>query len=59
MDSSKLILGLPLFGRTFYTKGPIIISSQENPLLDSVSTQKGPQGPYTKENGFMGYNEVN
>lgn len=59
MEPSKLILGLPLFGHTFYTEEPIIIPSQEHPLLDSVSKREGPKGPYTNENGFMGYNEVN
>lgn len=43
-------MGLPFYGRTFVTK------------LDGnygdASNDVGFQGPYTRENGFMGYNEI-
>ena len=47
---SKLVMGLPFYGRTFVTKQA---GNFEDPA-DSV----GFQGGYTRENGFMGYNEI-
>lgn len=47
---SKLVVGLPFYGRTF-------ISELEGRLGDSADSQ-GFKGPYTNENGFMGYNEI-
>lgn len=46
----KLIMGLPFYGRTF-------ITNKEGNLGDETDDQ-GFQGPFTRENGFMGYNEV-
>ncbi|KAL7050542.1 hypothetical protein ACKWTF_004121 [Chironomus riparius] len=46
----KLMLGLPFYGRTF-------ITTQDGNLGD-VSDDKGFPGPFTRENGFMGYNEI-
>lgn len=47
---TKLVLGLPFYGRTFIT------------MLDGnfgdMASDVGFQGPYTRENGFMGYNEI-
>jgi chitinase len=49
----KLVLGLPLYGRTF------LLVNEENPLvIGAPANPKGFPGPYTKEDGFMGYNEV-
>lgn len=47
---SKLVMGLPFYGRTFIT--------QLNGDFDDVSNDVGFQGVYTRENGFMGYNEI-
>lgn len=46
----KLVMGLPFYGRTFITQG------EGN--LGEESDEKGFQGPFTREDGFMGYNEV-
>lgn len=46
----KLMMGLPFYGRTF-------ITSKEGNIGDE-SDDQGFQGPFTRENGFMGYNEV-
>lgn len=46
----KLVMGLPFYGRTF-------ITTQSGKIGDD-SDDKGFEGPFTKESGFMGYNEV-
>jgi chitinase len=46
----KLMLGLPFYGRTFIT------TTSGN--HGDVSDETGFPGPYTRENGFNGYNEV-
>lgn len=46
----KLMMGLPFYGRTF-------ITSKDGNIGDE-SDDQGFQGPFTRENGFMGYNEV-
>lgn len=48
--ASKLVLGVPFYGRTFVAQGA---GYYADPTDD-----KGFQGPYTRENGFMGYNEI-
>lgn len=48
---SKLVLGVPFYGRTFVT------DSVAGALGDAASNV-GFQGPFTKENGFIGYNEL-
>lgn len=58
MKPSKLILGLPLYGRTFFLEEPTVISNQKQPRLGASAKNVGFQGPFTRENGFMGYNEV-
>lgn len=57
MDPSKLVMGLPLYGRTFHLE--TLYTSNEIPKLGAPAKNVGFQGPYTRENGFMGYNEVN
>ncbi|GAB0094588.1 Probable chitinase 2 [Sergentomyia squamirostris] len=47
---SKLVLGLPFYGRTFLAQG-------EGNFGDPTD-DKGFPGPYTKESGFMGFNEI-
>ncbi|XP_039299207.1 probable chitinase 2 isoform X1 [Nilaparvata lugens] len=50
----KLVMGIPAYGRTFILKNP---ESKEAKLGDSTQ-ETGFGGPYTKEKGFMGYNEI-
>lgn len=47
---SKIVMGLPFYGRTF-------ITNLEGNYGDS-SNDIGFQGPFTRENGFLGYNEL-
>ncbi|XP_043277713.1 chitinase-3-like protein 1 [Venturia canescens] len=47
----KLILGTPLYGRSF------TINSGSN-AVDSVSSGPGAKGIYTGEGGLLGYNEI-
>lgn len=42
----KIVLGLPFYGRSFIEHA------------DGTADETGFQGPYTRENGFLGYNEV-
>ncbi|XP_017798525.1 PREDICTED: probable chitinase 2 [Habropoda laboriosa] len=53
---SKLVLGLPMYGRTFVLKNKLN-SSEESPINQATLTD-GFKGPYTGQNGFMGYNEI-
>nr|AJG44542.1 chitinase 2 [Cnaphalocrocis medinalis] len=51
----KLVLGLPMYGRTFILKDPKVrdIEFGRTPVMAA-----GFKGPYTGEAGFMGYNEI-
>ncbi|XP_049540566.1 probable chitinase 2 [Anopheles darlingi] len=49
--TSKIVLGLPFYGRTFVS--PIVGAS-----MGDDAEEVGFPGPATKENGFMGYNEI-
>ncbi|XP_015515301.2 probable chitinase 2 [Neodiprion lecontei] len=52
----KLVLGLPTYGRTFVLTS-LLSGANDSPIgAEAMST--GFQGPYTRENGFMGYNEI-
>ncbi|XP_076241035.1 putative chitinase 2, partial [Calliopsis andreniformis] len=53
---SKLVLGLPMYGRTFILASKLN-SSQESPI-NQRCLPEGFSGPYTNQNGFMGYNEI-
>ncbi|CAH1974583.1 unnamed protein product [Acanthoscelides obtectus] len=48
----KLNLGIPLYGRTFTLKDPKHVE------IGAKITGPGAAGPYTKEAGTLGYNEV-
>lgn len=50
VSPSKLVMGVPFYGRTFVTE---YLGNFGDP-----SNDVGFQGPYTRENGFMGYNEI-
>lgn len=54
----KLVLGIPLYGRTFILEDPSAVSSNKKPKLGLPAGSTGFQGPFTREDGFMGYNEV-
>ncbi|XP_018570991.1 probable chitinase 2 [Anoplophora glabripennis] len=56
--ASKLVMGIPLYGRTFILEDPISPSPKRKPRLGAIAGSTGFQGPYTRENGFMGYNEI-
>ena len=45
-------MGLPFYGRTFALANPQQIT------VGSPSSGPGSPGPYTREGGFMGYNEI-
>lgn len=47
---SKIVLGLPFYGRTFKT----VAEGNVNDASDGV----GFRGPFTREDGFLGYNEI-
>lgn len=44
------MLGIPFYGRTFVTKN--------QGYLGDASDDQGFKGPFTRENGFLGYNEI-
>lgn len=50
--ANKLILGLAFYGRTF------TLSNTQQIAVGSPSIGPGTPGPYTREGGFMGYNEI-
>lgn len=57
-NPSKLVMGVPFYGRTFLVDNTALTSVRER-KLGEASGSTGFQGPYTKEDGFMGYHEVN
>ncbi|CAG9854412.1 unnamed protein product [Phyllotreta striolata] len=54
----KLVLGIPLYGRTFLLTEPVLETSKRKPKLGAPALNTGFTGPYTREGGFMGYNEI-
>ncbi|KAL1501790.1 hypothetical protein ABEB36_007051 [Hypothenemus hampei] len=56
--TNKLVLGVPLYGRTFLLPEPFDHNHNRKPKLSMSSTSVGFQGPLTREGGFMGYNEI-
>lgn len=59
--ATKLVMGIPLYGRTFIlpesveSEAPAFKKPQR---LGEIAKSVGFQGPLTRENGFMGYNEI-
>lgn len=51
VPDDKIIMGIPFFGRTFQ-------SSENGNIGDATVNDQGFPGPYVKENGFLGYNEI-
>lgn len=54
--AEKLVLGLAMYGRTF-----VLTTVPDTPKMNPIgmlSLDTGFKGPYTSENGFMGFNEV-
>lgn len=51
-DPAKLVLGMPLYGRTF------TLANAENNGFLAPTTGPGPAGPVTREAGYLGYNEI-
>jgi len=51
-DPAKTVLGVPLYGRAFTLVNP---NSYE---MGAPAKSTSFQGPYTREDGFMGYNEI-
>lgn len=47
---SKLVMGLPFYGRTF--------NSPQQGNIGDATEGKPFQGPFTREDGFLGYNEI-
>lgn len=56
-DPEKLILGVPLYGRT-YLRLPELVNTSFPPKLGEKFQNQTFNGSYTQEEGFMGYNEV-
>ena len=48
----KLVLGVPFFGKAFTLVDRNLLE------IGSPSNGTGLRGPYTREDGFLGYNEV-
>jgi len=48
----KTVLGVPLYGRAFSLKNP------NSNRMGAPAKDTSFQGPYTREDGFMGYNEI-
>ncbi|XP_033219529.1 probable chitinase 2 isoform X2 [Belonocnema kinseyi] len=54
--ADKLVLGLPLYGRTFVLSS--VPSDQNQNPIGLSAAETGFAGPFTKEKGFLGYNEI-
>ena len=50
--ASKTVMGVPFYRWTFNLLNP------HDARMGARATKTGFPGPYTKENGFLGYNEV-
>ncbi|KAF2365040.1 Glycoside hydrolase family 18 catalytic domain [Trinorchestia longiramus] len=52
VQPSKVVLALPFFGRSFYLR------DTSSTGVGAPSLQDGYRGPYSQEDGFLGYNEI-
>nr|SAY40524.1 Chitinase 3 [Macrobrachium rosenbergii] len=50
--ANKLVLGIPLYGRTWR------LDSTSETGFYAPASQAGIAGPFTRQNGFLGYNEI-
>ena len=48
----KLIMGMPLYGQSY------TLASSSNNGLGAATTGPGSKGPYTGQDGLLGYNEI-
>ncbi|KAL4717875.1 hypothetical protein ACJJTC_005720 [Scirpophaga incertulas] len=55
VSAYKLVLGLPMYGRTFILHDP---NTRDVEFGVTAVQAAGFKGPYTGEAGFMGYNEI-
>ena len=51
-DPAKTVLGVPFYGRAFMLKNP------HDNVMGAKTESTSFRGPYTREDGFLGYNEV-
>lgn len=60
VPAEKLVLGLAMYGRTFVLVDPFLPTTQPDKinLIGMPSLDTGFKGPYTSEEGFMGFNEI-
>ncbi|KAJ9584392.1 hypothetical protein L9F63_021261, partial [Diploptera punctata] len=49
----KLVMGVPMYGRTFILEDP-----DSTTIIGAPAKEQGFAGPFTREVGFMGYNEI-
>ncbi|XP_014258890.1 probable chitinase 2 [Cimex lectularius] len=55
VPKEKLVMGVPLYGRTFILDG---VNETSGKLGEPSKENEGFQGPFTKTNGFLGFNEI-
>ena len=54
MKPDKLIVGVPLYGRTFLLEADESSGTLGEPSMENM----GIMGPFTRTEGFLGFNEV-
>lgn len=55
---AKIVLGVPFYGRTFVSPATSDDTGNDGGRMGDPASNVGFQGPYTKEDGFIGYNEL-
>ncbi|XP_014275730.1 probable chitinase 2 [Halyomorpha halys] len=53
IKAEKLVVGVPMYGRTFVLESP-----SRGVLGETSLTTQGFQGPFTRTDGFLGYHEI-